>query len=472
MGTHSPWSGRFEKPLDELVQRFNASIGFDQRLAEEDVAGSIAHAKMLAAQGIITRDEAAKIIEGLDSIRNEIRAGTFAFRLDREDIHFNVEGALADRIGAVAGKLHTGRSRNDQVALDVRLFTRQALEQLQGDVLNVIDALIDRAAEHTATILPGYTHLQRAQPVVLAHHLLAYVEMLRRDYARLSDARGRLAESPLGAGALAGTTFPLDREAVARNVGFPAITRNSLDSVADRDFALEFLATTSILSVHLSRFAEELVLWSTQEFGFLIFDDAYATGSSMMPQKKNPDTAELIRGKTGRVIGHLVAALVLLKGLPLAYNKDLQEDKEALFDAYDTAHDCLRVLEGIVRTVTFRTDRMRQATTEGFLNATDLADYLVTRGLPFREAHGIVSQVVLFAERAGKTLEQLTLEELRLISPLFDAGAQTALDVDQGVLRRDLPGGTSPRRVQQALEEARNWWSVEVGRQTAADTQG
>jgi argininosuccinate lyase len=457
-----PWSNRFERPIDELAGAFNASIAFDQRLAEEDIAGSIAHARMLGAQGIIAAAEGEQIIAGLEALREEVRAGTFAFRVDREDIHMNIEAALAERIGPVAGKLHTGRSRNDQVALDVRLFVRAAIQTLRRDLLGFFGALVDRAEEHRGTVLPGYTHLQRAQPVLLAHHLLAHAEMARRDVDRLAGAYGRTNVSPLGAGALAGTTFPLDRAAVARELGFAATSRNSLDAVADRDFAVEFLAAASLIMVHLSRLAEELVLWSSQEFGFVTLDDTYATGSSIMPQKKNPDSAELVRGKAGRVFGDLIGLLTTLKGLPLAYNKDLQEDKEPLFDAFDTVHDCLRIMTGVIRTLHIHGDRMRLATRRGYLTATDLADYLVGRGLPFREAHGVVAGLVRRCETTGRTLEDLSPDELRQASPAFAADARAALDLDRAVARRAVPGGTAPERVAEALAEARQWLNGEA----------
>jgi len=457
-----PWSRRFDRPIDELAGQFNASISFDQRLAEEDIAGSIAHARMLGAQHIIAPAERVQIIAGLEAIREEVRAGQFAFRIDREDIHMNVEAALAERIGQVAGKLHTGRSRNDQVALDVRLFVRTAIRSLQRDVLACATALLGQAQQHQQTVLPGYTHVQRAQPVLLAHHFLAYVEMLRRDFDRLGDAYRRTDVLPLGAGALAGTTFPLDRDAVARDLGFAAISRNSLDAVSDRDFAVEFLAAASLIMTHLSRLAEELVLWSSQEFGFVTLDDTYATGSSMMPQKKNPDSAELVRGKTGRVYGALLGLLTTLKGLPLSYNKDLQEDKEPLFDAFDTVHDCLRIMAGVVGTLHVHRDRMRQATRQGYLTATDLADYLVTRGLPFREAHGAVAQLVRLCETTNRTLEALSLTELREVSPMFAEDAFAALDVDSAVARRAVAGGTAPERVADALAEAEAWLQEEL----------
>ena len=413
--------------------------------------------RMLGAQQIITADESQQIVAGLEAILGDVRAGRFQFRVDREDVHMNVEAALTDRIGPVAGKLHTGRSRNDQVALDVRLFVKAAIRTVHRDVLDLVDAFLTQARAHQATVLPGYTHLQRAQPVLLAHHFLAYVEMLRRDVDRLDDALRRTDVLPLGSGALAGTTFPLDRERVARDLGFAAISRNSLDAVSDRDFAVEFLSASGLIMLHLSRCAEELVLWSSQEFGFVVLDDAYATGSSIMPQKKNPDSAELVRGKTGRVYGHLIGLLTTLKGLPLAYNKDMQEDKEPLFDTFDTVHDALRVMAGVVRSLQIRPERMRQATRQGYLTATDLADYLVTRGVPFREAHGIVGQLVRRCETSDMNLEELSLEELRAVSPAFDADAAQALDIDRSVARRDIPGGTAPSRVGAALEEAEVW---------------
>ncbi len=457
--SRQPWSTRFEQPADALSESFNASIGFDQRLAAYDIAGSIAHVRMLAHQGIIQPEEAEQLVAGLSAILEEIEAGQFAFRTDREDVHMNVEAALAERIGPVAGKLHTGRSRNDQVALDVRLFTRDAIDTLRLDVLSFIGALLQQAGAHLDTILPGYTHVQRAQPVLLAHHFLAYVEMARRDIDRLDDARRRTNVLPLGAGALAGSTFPLDRDDVGQQLHFDGITRNSLDAVADRDFVLDFLNSCSLIMVHLSRLAEELVWWSSQEFGFVTLSDAYATGSSMMPQKKNPDSAELVRGKAGRVFGHVLGMLTTLKGLPLSYNKDMQEDKEPLFDAYDTVHNCLRIMAGVVGTLRVHTGAMRTATARGHLTATDLADWLVTGGTPFREAHGIVATLVRQCERAGRPLESLSVAELRAVSPLFNQNALSALDVEKSIARRDVPGGTAKGRVEAALHEATVWLS-------------
>ena len=457
-----PWSNRFERPLDALAETFNASISFDQRLAVEDIAGSIAHARMLGTQSIITPLESDALIAGLIAIREEVRAGRFTFRIDREDIHMNVEAALAERLGPVAGTLHTGRSRNDQVALDIRLFVRTAIQTLRQDLLGLVAVLLDQAQQHGQTVLPGYTHVQRAQPVLLSHHFLAYVEMLRRDYDRLGDAYRRADVLPLGSGALAGTTFPLDRAAVARDLGFAAISRNSLDAVADRDFAVEFLAVASLIMTHLSRLAEELVLWSSQEFGFVTLDDRYATGSSIMPQKKNPDSAELVRGKTGRVYGDLLNLLTTLKGLPLSYNKDMQEDKEPLFDGFDTVHDCLRIMAGVIGTLHIHQDRMRQATRQGYLTATDLADYLVTRAVPFREAHGIVAHLVRLCETTNRTLEDLSLDELRAVSPAFATDAFAALDIDRAIARRTVAGGTAPERVAEALREAQGWLEGET----------
>ncbi len=446
------WGGRFEEDLDEAALRFSASVEVDRRLASVDVEGSIAHVRMLADRGIVSREDAERIEEGLRQIREEIAAGTFPWREDREDVHMNVEGALTDRIGAAGGRLHTGRSRNDQVATDLKLWTRRACLATAGRIDRVLEVLAHRARQTVDVLMPGYTHLQRAQPVRLAHHLLAWAEMLERDRGRLADAAARMDDCPLGAGALAGTTFPLDRDATARALGFARPTRNSLDTVADRDFLVEAVSALACFQVHASRIAEELVLWSSQEFGFVEMSDAYATGSSMMPQKKNPDIAELIRGKTGRVVGDLVALLVLLKGLPLAYNRDLQEDKPPLFDAFDTVDAVLEMLAGMLATVRFREDRMARALWDGFLDATELADWLAARGVPFREAHHVVGRLVAQAAREGKTLAELPLEVLRAAHPRFDESAYEALDMERAVERRDLPGGPARRRVLEAIE--------------------
>ncbi len=446
-----PWSGRFQEPTHQLVEAFTASLAFDCRLAPYDLRGSIAHARMLAKQRILTQKEAARIVKGLEGITREIARGKFPFSAADEDIHMAIERRLLKKIGPVAGKLHTGRSRNDQVALDLRLYVREVLDGLQERIRRLQRVLLDQAEGHAETILPGYTHMQRAQPIVLAHHLLAYVEMLERDRERLADARARVNVCPLGAGALAGTTFPLDRAYAAKLLGFDSVCQNSLDAVADRDFLVEFLADVALLMTHLSRLGEELVLWSTFEFGFVEFPDAFATGSSMMPQKKNPDVAELVRGKTGRVFGHLLALLTILKGMPLSYNRDLQEDKEPLFDAVETAEQCLEILAALVPRLAFKPKRMRRAAEWGYLAATDLADYLASKGLPFREAHAIVGRIVAYCLKAGKELTALSLAELKTFSPRFGPDALQALTLEASVARRNLVGGTAPAQVRRQI---------------------
>ena len=449
------WGGRFTRETDREVQEFQASLRFDWRLYPYDIRGSQAHVTMLAQQGILTQEEARVLREGLEGIRVDLDQGRLVPTGDYEDIHSFVEAELIRRVGEVGKKLHTARSRNDQVALDLRLFVREAIDQVDGLLAGLQAALLEVAERDGDAVLPGYTHLQRAQPVLLAHHLLAYVEMLERDRDRLQDCRRRTNVNPLGAGALAGSGYPLDPDAVARELGFESSFANSLDAVSDRDFAVEFLAALALVMMHLSRFCEEAVLWSSQEFGFIEMDDAYSTGSSIMPQKKNPDVAELTRGKTGRVYGALVSLLTMMKGLPLAYNKDMQEDKEPLFDAVDTVTSCLRVVTGMVRTLRVRRDRMRAAVQDGFLNATDLADYLVGKGIPFREAHRIVGEAVLYCVRHGLRLEELPLEKLQSFCPLIDAGVYEALDVERCVAVRNSPGGTGPQQVRQRLQQAR-----------------
>ncbi len=450
-----PTRSRLKKPMAPAAQRYTASIAFDRRLAPYDIAGSIAHARMLARQGIISEKDAELIVMGLGAIRQEIAEGRFPFRDDLEDIHINIEARLAGRIGAeAAGRLHTARSRNDQVALDMRLYVMDAAGQAQASLRTLEVALLQQAEAHAETVMPGYTHLQRGQPVVLAHHLLAYVEMLERDHERLGDARRRADVMPLGSGALAGSPYPLDRESVARELGFSRVSANSIDAVSDRDFVIELHAAAAIAMMHCSRLAEELVLWSGSEFGFVELDDAYATGSSLMPQKKNPDVAELIRGKTGRVYGHLMGALTVMKGLPLAYNRDLQEDKEALFDTVDTLLATLDVLAEAVATARFDAQRLRQAASGGYLLATDVADYLVKKGEPFREAHRIVGEIVQYALEQGKELRELTAADYRKFSPKF---AEDVLRItpESSVASRDLPGGTAPQAVRKAIAEAK-----------------
>ncbi len=449
------WGGRFAEPTDAMMERINASIGFDRRLYAQDIRASQAHAAMLARQGVITPQEAQQIIQGLDQVRAEIEAGQMEFSDSLEDIHTHVEARLKEIIGEAAGKLHTARSRNDQVATDLRLWVLEAGRELDGALLEYQRALVELAQAHHTVIMPGYTHLQRAQPVLFAHHLLAYYEMAQRDRERLADCLKRAARLPLGAAALAGTPHPLDPESVAQELGMAAPCANSLDAVSDRDFALELLFVLSLVQVHLSRLAEELVLWSSQEFGFVTLSDAFATGSSIMPQKKNPDAAELIRGKSGRVIGSLVSLLVVLKGLPLAYNKDLQEDKEPLFDAVDTVLDCLRVLAPMLRGLTVNSERMRRAVGQGFLNATELADYLARKGVPFRQAHELAGKAVRLAESQGCTLEELSLAQYQDISPVIQEDVFQCLEPEYAVAARTSPGGTAGAEVEAALEEAR-----------------
>ncbi len=449
------WSGRFSRDPDRLLDEFGASLPFDRRLYAEDIAGSIAHARMLARQGIIAPGEDQEIARGLHQVQQEIEAGEFAWDVADEDIHMAVERRLHAIIGPLAGKLHTARSRNDQIATDMRLYTKRLCDDSDAAIRRLQEALLTVAEAHTGAILPGYTHTQRAQPVLLAHHLLAYVEMLQRDRARFSDARRRADVCPLGAAALAGTTFPIDREWVAAQLGFAAVSRNSMDAVSDRDFVADFVYAAAMAMMHLSRLAEEIVLWSTGEFGFVTLDDAYATGSSIMPQKKNPDSAELVRGKAGRVFGHLMALLTTLKALPLAYNKDMQEDKEGFFDAADTLLACLPVMTGVVSTLKINADAMRSAADGGMMTATDLADALARRGLPFRQAHAVVGRLVRWCLDNNRRLTGLTLDEYRTFSPLFDAEAVRAASVEASVAARDVYGGTAPVQVAARLAEAR-----------------
>jgi argininosuccinate lyase len=454
-GPGTPWGGRFSEPTDAGARGFTASLPFDNRLWRVDIQGSEAWARALAAAGVLADAELTAILEGLAAVRGELEAGTFPFRIELEDIHMNVERRLIEKIGAVGGKLHTGRSRNDQIALDMRLWLRAEIEAVTAAIRAVQLALLEQAERNRDVPMPGYTHLQRAQPVLLAHHLLAYFFMLQRDRGRLADARARLNVLPLGAGALAGTTVPVDRHALARELGFAAPSPNSLDAVADRDFALEFLAAGAILAMHLSRLGEELVLWASAEFGFVELPDAYATGSSIMPQKKNPDIAELIRGKTGRVYGDLVRLLTVMKGLPLAYHSDMQEDKEAFFDAADTVRACLGILAPLLRALRFRPERLRAVAGESFSTATDLADYLTRKGLPFRLAHEVVGRAVALALARGVRLGELELAELRALSPLFEEDFRDAVTVEASLAARAAYGGTAPKAVEQELAEAR-----------------
>ena len=449
------WAGRFQKETDTLVNDFNSSIGFDARLYKQDIQGSIAHAAMLGRQGIIEEHEAEKIINGLKTILSEIEGDGVEFSLDNEDIHMNIEAMLTQRIGDAGKRLHTARSRNDQVAVDTRLYVKEEIPVLIGKVLDLERVLVKKAKAHLDTVMPGYTHLQRAQPTTFAHYMMAYANMFKRDVTRLEDCLERLDECPLGAGALATSTYPVDRFATAQALGFKKPTDNSMDSVSDRDYVIELLSALSILMMHLSRFSEEIILWCSWEFKFVDLDDAYSTGSSIMPQKKNPDVAELVRGKTGRVYGDLVTLLTMMKGLPLAYNKDMQEDKEALFDARDTLIKCLSVFTGMFKTLRFRTDVMRRGASGGFTNATDAADYLVKKGLPFRDAHEVLGKLVLHCIGENKALLDLPLEELRAFSPLFDEDVYTALSMETCVNARRLPGGPAPDMVQQTIDEDR-----------------
>ncbi|MEO3947312.1 argininosuccinate lyase [Gorillibacterium sp. CAU 1737] len=454
------WGGRFTKPTNQLVEEYTASILFDKELAEEDVQGSLAHVAMLGKCGIIPEEDAATIANGLRSVLTRIRAGELAFHVGDEDIHMNIEKALIAEVGPVGGKLHTGRSRNDQVATDMHLYLRKRTVELTGLLLKLQEALLGQAEANLDTILPGYTHLQRAQPILLAHHLLAYVSMLERDISRFKDSYKRVNVLPLGAGALAGTTFPIDRHFVASELGFDGVYENSLDAVSDRDFIVEFLANASLVMAHLSRLSEELVLWSSTEFGFIELDDAFCTGSSIMPQKKNPDVPELVRGKTGRVYGNLVGLLTVLKSLPLAYNKDMQEDKEGMFDTVRTLEGALQLFAPMIDTMKVRKERMRQAVNQDFSNATDIADYLVTKGLPFRQAHEVIGRLVLYGIQHDKFLLDLTLEEFRSFSELFDKDIYTVLEPEHVVNARNVYGGTARVQVEAALTRAKKTASV------------
>ncbi|MBO8141679.1 MAG: argininosuccinate lyase [Firmicutes bacterium] len=449
------WGGRFHKELDPQARDFHSSVRFDWRLFPYDIRGSMAHARMLGRCGIIPQEDADRICEGLESILSDLSTGRLAVDPRAEDIHSFVEAELTRRIGDAGKRLHTARSRNDQVAVDTRMYVRDAIDGLAGRLHDGQQALVDLAGRYLDVIMPGYTHLQRAQPVLFAHHCLAYFEMFFRDRERLADCRRRADVCPLGAGALAGVPYPVDREGVARELGFAAVAANSLDAVSDRDYVIELVSALALIMVHLSRLGEELVLWASQEFGFVEVDDAFATGSSIMPQKKNPDMAELVRGKAGRVFGHLQALLAMMKGLPLAYNKDMQEDKEALFDAVDTAAACLGVMVPMLRSLRVRGDRTLAATRQGFLNATDLADYLVQRGVPFREAHRLVGQAVARCLETGRALEDLSLEELRALSPVIEEDVYAVLDIRRCVDARNSRGGTARAQVEQALAEAR-----------------
>ncbi|GAB4340111.1 MAG: argininosuccinate lyase [Desulfobulbaceae bacterium] len=453
-GSAKLWGGRFSAATEESVEAFTASVHYDWRLYRQDIAGSMAHARMLARQGLISEAECGAILEGLAAIRRDIEEGRFEFRPELEDIHMNIEKALIERIGPPGEKLHTARSRNDQVSLDLRLYLREGGENLRELLKEVQRGFVRLARQHLGDVMPGYTHLQRAQPVLLSHHLLAYVEMFRRDDDRLAGCIERMNVLPLGAAAMAGTGLPVDREFVARELGFPQVSANSMDTSGDRDFALEFLFCCTLIQLHLSRLAEELVLWSSKEFDFVDIDDRYCTGSSIMPQKKNPDIPELIRGKSGRVTGGLVALLMTVKGLPLTYNRDLQEDKEQVFDGLDTVRASLSITAELLENLAFRTDRMRAATHGGFMTATDLADYLVRKGMPFRQAHGVVGRIVAYCQEKDLELTELPLAEYRRFSDLIDEDVFACLTVDGSVNSRVSQGGTAAVRVEEALERA------------------
>ncbi len=455
MTEKKPWAGRFNQPTNAFVEAFTASVDFDRRLAPQDIRGSIAHATMLARQGILTEEEKEQIVAGLEAIAREIEAGAFEWSVALEDVHMNVEAALTARIGEAGKKLHTGRSRNDQVATDVRLWLREAIEAIQAELRRLQRALLDLAEREAETILPGFTHLQTAQPVTFGHHMMAWFEMLERDHGRLEDCKRRMNQCPLGAAALAGTTFPIDREFTARELGFDAPCANSLDAVSDRDFAIEFSAAAALLMMHLSRMSEELVIWSSAQFGFITLSDAFCTGSSIMPQKKNPDVPELVRGKSGRVFGHLMGLLTLMKSQPLAYNKDNQEDKEPLFDTVDQLRGSLKVFADMVPEIQCNPEAMRQAALKGFATATDLADYLVRKGVPFRDAHEVVGKAVALCVERGIDLAELSLEELRGFSTAIDEEVFQYLTLEGSVAARDHFGGTAPNQVRQAIARAR-----------------
>ncbi len=451
------WGGRFSKKTDLLTDDFNSSISFDQRLYKQDITGSIAHARMLGKQNIIDPNEAELIIKTLEAILFDIEAGNVEFSVSMEDIHMNVEAILTERIGDVGKKLHTGRSRNDQVATDMRLYVKEIADDCKALIRNLILTLLDLADDHTNTIMPGYTHLQRAQPITFAHHLMAYVEMFKRDMIRMTQVKAMADTLPLGSGALATTTYPLDRSAVAAELDFAFVSLNSLDGVSDRDFCLDFLEAASVLMMHLSRFSEEIILWCSSEFNFITLDDAFSTGSSIMPQKKNPDIAELVRGKTGRVYGNLMGLLTTMKGIPLAYNKDMQEDKEPVFDTYDTIKICLITFAKMIKTLTVNKETMKKAAAGGFSNATDAADWLVKHGIAFRDAHEIIGKLVFFALEQQKSLDELTLEEYRSVSPVFDESIFSAIDLNVCVNQRNIIGGPAEEQVRKAIALNHQW---------------
>ena len=459
-----PWAGRFTEATDAFVEAFTASIDFDQRLGQHDILGSKAHATMLASIGVLTNAERDAILEGLNTIAEEIRQGTFIWSVELEDVHMNIEARLTQRIGDVGKKLHTGRSRNDQVATDIRLYLRDEIDVIANLIRRLQGALMDLAEREADTIMPGFTHLQVAQPVTFGHHMMAWFEMLERDHARLLDGRKRVNIMPLGSAALAGTTFPLDRNLTASLLGFDQPSANSLDAVSDRDFAIEFTATASLIMMHLSRFSEELILWTSAQFGFIDLPDAFCTGSSIMPQKKNPDVPELVRGKTGRVYGHLFGLLTLMKGQPLAYNKDNQEDKEPLFDTVDTVTHCLRAFADMVPHLRPNHRAMRESALKGFATATDLADYLVRKGMPFRDAHEVVGKAVRLGIDTDRDLSALHLEELKALAPIIEANVYEVLTLEGSLSARDHAGGTAPAQVRAAIKAARERLKPETSR--------
>ncbi len=451
------WGGRFKGETDDLVYAFNASINFDKRLYRQDIEGSKAHVTMLGRQGVLSAEDTGSILAGLDSILNDIEAGSLEITSEYEDIHSFVEAVLTERIGDAGKRLHTGRSRNDQVALDMKLYIRDEIDQITVLLRELLETVLNMMKEHIDTYMPGFTHLQKAQPVTFAHHMGAYFEMFRRDIGRLTDCRKRLNECPLGSGALAGTTYPLDREYTAELLGFDIATRNSMDSVSDRDYLIEFLSDLSLIMMHLSRLSEEIIIWNSNEYGFVELDDAYSTGSSIMPQKKNPDIAELTRGKCGRVYGDLMTLLTVMKGIPLAYDKDIQEDKEAAFDAIDTVHGCVRLMNGMLATMKIDPGAMERSAVKGFTNATDVADYLVTRGVPFRDAHSYVGQIVLKCIERGCAIEDLSLDELREICPEFREDVYEAISLQACVERRRTKGAPGLDPMQDEIDEAEEY---------------
>ena len=450
-----PWGGRFSEATDAFVEAFTASVTFDQKMADQDINGSIAHATMLAEVGVLTQDEKQQIIDGLEEIRQDIKDGNFDWSVSLEDVHMNIEARLTDKIGITGKKLHTGRSRNDQVATDIRLYLREAIDGILGEITRLQTGLVGLAEREAEAIMPGFTHLQTAQPVTFGHHMMAWYEMLTRDYERLVDCRKRVNRMPLGSAALAGTTYPINREITAKLLGFEGISENSLDGVSDRDFAIEFISASSLIMTHLSRFSEELVLWTSAQFNFIDLPDRFCTGSSIMPQKKNPDVPELVRGKTGRVNGHLICLLTLMKGQPLAYNKDNQEDKEPLFDTIETVYNCLRAYADMVPAIEIKHDSMREAARRGFSTATDLADYLVKKGVAFRDSHEVVGKAVRYGLDTNKDLSEMTLEELQVFSDVIDGSVFDVLTLEGSVNARDHLGGTAPAQVKAATARAR-----------------